>query len=62
MRFAGSNLSFTDFKHSVGVKAGQAAGLASLGDTFEATALLRRLTEKLHKTALQQEDMKSVQQ
>ena len=36
MRFAGSNLSFTDFKHSGagGQGIGQAADLASLGDTF----------------------------
>jgi len=36
MRFAGSNLSFTDFRHSGagGQGVGQAADLASLGDTF----------------------------
>jgi hypothetical protein len=36
MRFAGSNLSFTDFTHSGagGQGVGQAADLASLGDTF----------------------------
>ena len=36
MRFAGSNLSFTDFTHSGagGQGIGQAADLASLGDTF----------------------------